>query len=135
MLTGQTWGVLIARRRAPPPHPGIREGFLEEVTQKWVEWQCVVCVVGEGGPLARGCSNKRQVNNMKENSVQWHVPGTKLNWSWWQKAGEAVPASPVGTSCGRPGGSEPPSQHGAEAHQGHPSSTALPTAETTCAML
>lgn len=50
MLTGQMWGVLIARRRAAPLHLGIREGSLEEVTQKWVEWQYVVCMIGEGGP-------------------------------------------------------------------------------------
>ena len=43
--------------------------------------------------MARGCSSKRQGNNMKEKSVQWHVLGTELNWSWWQKVGEAATGS------------------------------------------
>lgn len=49
MLTGEMWGLSIAQGCAPPPHLGIREDFLEKVTQKWVAWQRVVCVGGEEG--------------------------------------------------------------------------------------
>lgn len=134
VLTGQMWGLSIAQRRPPPPHLGIGEGFLEEATQKWVERQCVVCVVGEGGPLPRGCSNKRQVNNMKEKSVWWHVLGTGLNWSWWQKVGKAAtgscPCQPCWDFLWAPQRVSTPKPAG-----GRPSSTALPMAEATCALL
>ena len=148
MLMGQMWGALRAQRRTPPPYLGIRGGFLEEVTQKlklkkqvemgqlaaclcvWCgrEGQCQESVPRRGG--GRSATWRRRAFG----GTCWAQDGTGPgNRKWERQPPALVPASPTGTSCGCPRGSEPPSHDGAEACQGCPSPTvrwALPTVRT-----
>lgn len=110
------WGLSIAQRRPPPPHLGIGEGFLRRRPRSGSGRQCVMCVGRGGGRLPRGCSNKRQVNNMKRKVFGGMCWVQDWNWSWWQKVGKcrhrvvSLPAL-LGLPL-RPRGSQPLGQQG-----------------------